>query len=302
VLIPDGLTQGDYLFEEEVNYNQKWVRLYKTEKKSIQKLLEILKKSEIGQKIISLAKKKSSLLKSRLDDLIKGGRVSLTDTTLVRKFSPLSPEKLYVSTKSKIYLDRSLNVIDALLDLSHELTHFASRDHFNPYKKSFSLKTFIVEMIEGKGGEVEAYLVECRVYKELFPKYFYKKSNCLKIYNQETGRFSRERGVIKFYQIGSHLRVFQKEIERLNVDSKDFPYLNSRPSYFISSSYGLPYPVAAVKEYLSIIKKVCQNDLKRLQFFQKNLNKHSTLRNDYEEKNKFNNIRDSILSRCQKYL
>ena len=294
--------RGEYLFEEEVNFNEKWVSLYKTEEQSIQKLIEILEKSEMGAKILLAARRKALVRKSKLTDLIKGGNVSLTDTTLVRKFSPQNPEKLFISTRAKIYIDRGLKVIDAIMDLAHELTHFALRSHFNPYKKSFALKSFIVEMIEGKGGEVEAYLVECRVYKELFPKYFYTKSNCLKIYNKRTGRFSRQKGVAKFYQIGGHFRGFRREVKNFNLRSKDFPHLSSRPSYFISSSYGLPYPVAAVKEFLSILRKVCQNDLKRLQFFQNKITRSPTFEDQYQGKNKLKNMKTFILSRCQKYL
>ena len=296
------LARGEYLFEDEINFNGKWVRLYKNEEQSIKKLIEVLEKSEMGSRILLAARRKALLRGSKLTDLIKGGSVSLTDTTLVRKFSPQNPEKLFISTRAKIYLDRGLKVVDAIMDLAHELTHFALRDTFNPYKKSFALKSFIVEMIEGKGGEVEAYLVECRVYKELFPKYFYRKSNCLKIYNRKTDRFSRKKGVAKFYRIGSHFRGFRREVQSFNLRSKDFPHLSSRPSYFISSSYGLPYPVAAVKEFLSIIRKVCQNDMKRLQFFQNKITRSPTFDDQYQGKNKLKNMKTFILSRCQKYL
>ena len=83
--------RGEYLFEEEVNFNEKWVSLYKTEEQSIQKLIEILERSEMGAKILLAARRKALLRKSKLTDLIKGGNVSLTDTTLVRKFSPQNP-------------------------------------------------------------------------------------------------------------------------------------------------------------------------------------------------------------------
>ena len=53
------------------------------------------------------------------------------------------------------------------------------------------LDKFIKSTIDGKGGEVEAYLVECQVAKELIYKQSIGQSNCYNIYNQAKGKFSR---------------------------------------------------------------------------------------------------------------
>ncbi|MBG09412.1 MAG: hypothetical protein CME68_11685 [Halobacteriovoraceae bacterium] len=296
-----GESREDYLFEKPIDYKQKWTRLYSTERESIKKLLSILKKSLTGRRIISLAQRKAAKNGRRLLDLIEGGRVSLTDTTLVRKFSPSSPEKIFLSTRSKIFLDRSLKVVDILLDLSHELTHYALRNQFNPYKKSFHLKKFVKEMIEGRGGEVEAYLIECRVYKELFPKLFNRGSSCRQIYNNERGYFSRKKSILKFYQVGKYMDEFRDELNSFELGVSDFPQISSRPSFFISSSYGLPYPLAAIREYSSILKRVCRNDLKRLQLLEKKFRANVRI-NKFNENKKYLSIKKLIRSRCQKKL
>jgi len=301
VLSFDGESREDYLFEKDIDYKKKWTRLYSKERESIQKLLKILKKSSTGRKIFALAQRKAFKNGNELIDLIEGGRVSLTDTTLVRKFSPASPEKIFLSTRSKIYLDRSLKVVDVLLDLSHELTHYALRDQFNPYKRTFHLKKFVKEMIEGKGGEVEAYLIECRVFKELFPRIFEKRSNCRKIYNKDLGYFSRKKSVLKFYQVGKYLEKFRDELNSFELAVSDFPQISGKPSFFISSSYGLPYPLAAIREYSSILKRVCRNDLKRLQLLEKKFSGKIRIDKLHENK-KYLTIKKSIHSRCQKKL
>ena len=298
-LISEG--REDYLFEKPVDYKKKWTRLYPTERESIKKLLSILKKSLTGRRIIALAQRKAAKSGRRLIDLIEGGRVSLTDTTLVRKFSPSSPEKIYLSTRSKIFLDRDLKVLDILLDLSHELTHYALRNKFNPYKKTFNLKKFVKEMIEGRGGEVEAYLIECRVYKELFPKLFDRSSGCSQIYNSELGHFSRKKSILRFYRVGKYMDEFRDELNSFELGVSDFPQISSKPSFFISSSYGLPYPLAAIREYSSILKRVCRNDLKRLQLLEKKFRAKVRL-NKFNENKKYLSIKKLIRSRCQKKL
>ncbi len=294
-------SRDDYLFENPIDYKEKWTRLYPTEKEAIKKLLSVLKKSSTGKRIISLAQRKAAKNGKRLIDLIEGGRVSLTDTTLVRKFSPSSPEKIYLSTRSRIYLDRNLKVLDILLDLSHELTHYALRDQFNPYKKTFQLKKFVKEMIEGRGGEVEAYLIECRVYKELFPKLFDRSSSCSQVYNNELDYFSRKKSIVKFYQVGRYIDEFRNALNSFELGVRDFPQISSKPSFFISSSYGLPYPLAAIKEYSSIIKRVCRNDLKRLHLLEKKF-RTKVMINKFNENKKYLSIRKLIRSRCQKKL
>ena len=296
-----GESREDYLFDRPVDYKKKWTRLYPTERQSIKKLLFILKKSSTGRRIIALAQRKAARNGKKLIDLIEGGKVSLTDTTLVRKFSPSNPEKIFLSTRSKIFLDRNLKILDILLDLSHELTHYALRNQFNPYKETFQLKRFVKEMIEGRGGEVEAYLIECRVYKELFPKLFNRSSSCRKIYNSKLGYFSRKKSILKFYQVGRYMDEFRDELNSFELGVSDFPQISSKPSFFISSSYGLPYPLAAIREYSSIIKRVCRNDLKRLQLFEKNFRKRVTI-NKFNENKKYLSIKRMIRSRCQKNL
>ena len=188
-----------------------------------------------------------------------------------------------------------MNVVDALLDLSHELTHFALR--INLTSTEILFKKFVKEMIEGK-GEVEA--TSDVEFLKSFSSSFEERSSCRKIYNKDKGYFSRK-SVSKFYQVGKYLRTFRDELNVFELAVSDFPQISGKPSFFISSSYGLPYPLAAIREYSSILKRVCRNDLRRLQLFKDRIeNRWSQTK--LAERKKFLLIKKSIHSRCQKKL
>jgi hypothetical protein len=141
------------------DYNRTWTKLAPFEKDSIKWLLMKLKTSETGRKLIGLAKTKARREGKSLLELIEGGEGSMTDTTLVRRFSPDEPNDVEYRVESQVFVNRDLMAKDALLDLAHELTHFVFREPFNPYGNTFSLNAFISNTIEGKGGEVDAFLM-----------------------------------------------------------------------------------------------------------------------------------------------
>jgi hypothetical protein len=159
----------------------------------------------------------------------------------------------------------------ALLDIAHELTHFAYRKDFNPYKEKFSLSRFIKSTVEGVGGEVEAYLIECRVMRELFPKRAKKNENCNKVFDKKSNSYSKKLGIMYFYRVGSFIDEFYRN--RLVGENSllKFPYLSSQDPLFISSAYGLPYPIASIREYQGIMRKVCTNDKRRIEILKKKL-------------------------------
>ena len=43
--------------------------------------------------------------------------------------------------------------------------------------------------------------------------------------------------------------------------------VSSQKENFVSSAYGIPYPVAAFEEYLTVLNKVCENDKRRLNYY-----------------------------------
>ncbi len=245
------------------NLNSKWIQLGQTPRQSLSKLVELLSESSTGKRIIALASQKAKSQGQSLGEVLLIGDSSLTDTTLVRRFIPTKPDEVSYESKSVVYLNRHLSVIDGLLDLAHELTHFNERQPFNPYRVNFTLKEFIASTVEGRGGEVEAYLSECQVLSELYPSQIRDRSNCSNVMDDH-GHLSKDKGIEHFYRIGGHMQQMQKDLGRYRIPASDFPRLSGDTPIFISSAYGLPYPIAAVKEYVSIMGKACENDRKRL--------------------------------------
>ncbi len=234
------------------------------ETEGIRFLIKLLLKSKTGKKLLYLAKEKSADQGETLLEVIKVGDGSLTDTTLVRRFSATNPNKVSYETKTKVFVNRHLSTMDAVLDLAHELTHFTYREPFNPYRQNFKLHEFIHSTVEGKGGEVDAYMIECKVKNELFPKQGGSSSNCGKVTDQNTGKLSKHLGTQHFYKVGRFVRKFKRDLSRFGVESQEFPHLSEDDSDFISSAYGKPYPVAAMEEYVLIMGKACQNDFRRI--------------------------------------
>jgi hypothetical protein len=270
------LTQSNFLFAEshmidvdqEINYNDPWYNKNKTEEENFKKILMAIAKSSSGKTIIQKATDKAAERGLTLIDVLASGDGSLTDTTLVRRFQASDPTNVAFETRSKVYINRHLKTLDAMLDLSHELTHFTYREAFNPYDHRFKLKDFIKTTVEGRGGEVDAYLVECKVLQELLPGEVGTRSNCTKVYDKKSGTLSKERGIEEFYKVGSHIRDFQKDLDKFSLDQNEIPKISGDDATFISSAWGLPYPVAAVKEYQNIMDRVCKNDQNRLGLLQ----------------------------------
>lgn len=258
-----------YLFVEGVfDPNERWSSFSKNDELNIKNLIQHLAKSSSGRSLLLTAKRKAAKQGQTLMDVIKAGSGSLTDTTLIRKFSPHNPEHITYETRSVVYVNRSLNQYDAILDLAHELTHFVYRGDFNPYEKDFSLSSFIKNTIEGTGGEVQAFVKECQVLKELFPSKYPDRYNCGKVMDPNTGLISYELAVKYFYQIGSFDDPFKRLLVKEGI-LEEFPELTAKEVSFVSSAYGVPYPVAAYKEYKAVMGKVCANDKKRLAYLSK---------------------------------
>jgi hypothetical protein len=247
------------------NNNASWMEFTSSKEQNVQKLISLLEQSSTGAKLIKEAAYKASRSGQVLTDVIKVGEGSLTDTTLVRKFSPHSPEHVIYESRSVVYINKNLNWDDALLDLAHELTHFVYREGFNPYSENFNAKDFIKGTIEGMGGEVQAFMTECKVLKELFSRNVQSRSHCYKI--EDSGVLSYKRAVDLFYHVGEYYESFGSQLQKRSI-AGEFSHLASKKINFISSAYGVPYPVAALMEYDLVVNKVCENDKKRLAYMQ----------------------------------
>ena len=248
--------------------NSRWIELYQSDDLNVRSLLDTLQKSATGRKLILKAKSKASQFGETLLDLIRPGSGSLTDTTLIRRFSVGEAHKITYEMKSKVFINKNLTRYDALLDLAHELTHFVYRKGFNPYELNFTLDQFIQNTIEGGGGEVQAFLTECKVLKELFPKRLKSHQNCYQIIDFDSGKLSFSKAVQKFYRVGPYYETFKNKLQKHKIEEL-FPQISKNKPSFVSSAYGMPYPMAAYQEYASVLKKVCDNDKKRLVYLMK---------------------------------
>jgi len=291
--------------DEEVNFNDPWFKKSKSDEENFKFLVRGLSKSSTGIKVLEKARLKAAEQGFTLFDVLATGDGSLTDTTLVRRFQASNPTNVMYETKSKVYLNRHLKTLDALLDFAHELTHYTYREPFNPYDSRFHLKDFIKSTVEGKGGEVDAFMVECKVLKELSPGEGFMRSSCPKILDTKLGQVSKELGVQEFYKVGSHFNDLKKDFQKFALKEDDLPLASSGDALFISSAWGLPYPVAAVKEYVNIMDRVCKNDKNRIALMQEKINRNPASTEASLDLNKntqdFRLMFEDFKSRCDKF-
>lgn len=281
-LIPMQICFANYLFsEEKFQSHKKWYQSQAKEEAHIKNLLRMLVKSEAGRDLVILANKKAKSQGDKLVDILKAGSGSLTDTTLIRKFSIHDPDDIEFESRSVVYINSDLTQYDAVLDLAHELTHFVYRSPFNPYKMNFTLSEFIKSTVEGNGGEAQAFITECQVQKELFPTESAKRQNCHKIKSIGQEGFSTEKAISHFYEVGRFYNKFESTLKKHGIRD-EFPKINSNDPTFVSSAYGIPYPVAAFEEYLTVLNKVCENDRKRMGYIKQSKSRTPASINEME--------------------
>ena len=252
------------IHRERPNYNAPWIKLASEPKEALLRLGSIMAQSPTGKKILAKAEEKSSRDGLNLSQVIFEGEKSYTDIMLVRKFSKHSPSSIQYKTRSRVFINRNLNIRDAVMDMAHELVHYAKREDFNPYRKDFNLQHFILSTIEGKGGEVDAYMVECQVFFELFSRSYPQQNNCRLIQDAQTQKIDRSKATALFYRLGAYYHPFMEKIKRHKVPSTLNRSISSQQNLLVSAAYDLPYPLAAVHEYENIMKKTCENERKRI--------------------------------------
>ena len=84
--------QGSDLIIGSVDYSKPWIKLGKNSDKSKMMLLRILSNSSSGKKIMIEASHKAASTGKTLSDILIVGNGSITDTTLIRRFSKSNPE------------------------------------------------------------------------------------------------------------------------------------------------------------------------------------------------------------------
>ena len=286
--------------EREINFNDQWYDKKLSDEENFKKLIQGLNKVPTGKKVIEKATAKAFDQGHTLFDVIALGDGSLTDTTLIRRFQASNPAHVVYESRSKVYLSKHLKILDALLDFAHELTHYTYREPFNPYDAKFKLKDFIKSTVEGRGGEVDAFMVECKVLKELLPGEGAYRSSCQKVLDQSTGHVSKDLGIAEFYKVGRHYEDLKKDYDRYSQLERDLPYMSKSDAPFISSAWGLPYPVAAVKEYSNIMDKVCKNDKNRLVLMEQKVGR-APANSATEDGRVYQSMFEDYKLRCEKF-
>lgn len=279
-----------------------WIKHSTVEEQSLRRLFSLLDESFTGKQLIQEAKAKANRWGKTLFDVVRVGDSSLTDTTIYRRFDRDNALEVIHESTSVVYISRNLSTYHAVLDLAHELSHFIYREEFNPYISHFSLSQFIKQTIDGKGGEVDAYLVECQVNSELFVNLEKERSGCYDVWDTKLQTFSREMTSERFYQLGPYFRSFKSELSKksknlVNMDQV-FPHINKLPVKFYSSAHSVPYPVASLYEFQTIVGAACRNDQKRLKYIQSGLRKPGSALSE----SLYKNLADSFNKRCQDYL
>ncbi len=277
-----GIVEKNIHIEGEMKNSESWSRFSSSEEINLKKMFEILQRSKTGADLLAKAQSKASETGLTLLDVIKPGTSSLTDTTLVRKFNPHSPEYVVYETRSIVYINKYLRWDDALLDLAHELTHYIYRENFNPYGEKFNPSDFVKGTIEGQGGEVQAFLTECKVLGELFSSQYQSRSQCNRI-KGEDGKLSFKKAVSLFYNLGDFHSNFRKSVAKRGLQDLE-DRINPDKINFVSSAYGVPYPIAALMEYDLVINKVCENDKKRLAYMRQDQTRSPASENDQYSK------------------
>ncbi len=248
-----------------------WAKYSQDPETNIARLLSILNRSPRARKVIQLASRKAAKSGKRLIEIVHPGEGSLTDTTLTRHFDRSNPLSIHYSSSAKIYLNQNHQFEDALLDLIHELSHYAYKLDFNPYAPNFNAENFIRSTIEAPGGELNAFLVECQVSQELFARKRVSHKLCGDLMEIQDPAAKRQYALKAFYQMGDHFKLFHQYLSDNRME-EDFPLVSKAPSLLISSAYGLPYPLAAIQEYEGILQTVCRNDFKRLVLLKRSVN------------------------------
>ena len=88
------------------------------------------------------------------------------------------------------------------------------------------------------------------------------------------------------------------EIQDYQLKLNDFPHLSKGQALFISSAWGLPYPVAAFKEYVTIMGRACENDLKRLSLLKNRLTRSPA---SFSESKTYQKMHSDFSGRCQQF-
>ena len=164
-----------------------------------------------------------------------------------------------------IYLKKSQSETELLLDLAHELVHAGTRPSFDPYDPTLSLGKYIFAAIEGKGGEVDAVMSECKIGLEISKIQGVSVPRCQNYWpipgSSSLGIINRDIVRQDFYRVG---KWFAEVSTALGGEMSLFPLLSEESPKLYSSTGHAPYPFALMQKFEEITETACRNSKVRM--------------------------------------
>lgn len=224
---------------------------------SVRELIAVLETVPSGMRAVEQARARDPAF---LQSIVPAGN-SVTESTLSRSYS-LEDGKENFELRNVVYLQKDMSLADAVVDLAHELTHYAHKEFQNPYEEGFERKSFVRAGIEGPGGELDAFAEECEVAWELSARYagFPEHSLC-RNYKDKDGRFKREEARKDYYAVGAWAKSD-------SARELGYPELSERAPVFRSSYTRSSYPEALSKEFFQTKESACSNNRRKFLLIQ----------------------------------
>lgn len=226
--------------------------------------MELLARTQTGKRILTRAMafwnetSQSGILKH-----LAYGPVSRTDAVLTRHYNPESGEEVRERFVTVI-LKKDQSLIDAAMDLGHELVHATTPPSWDPYDPSLTAGKYMFAALEANGGEVDAVFAECEIAADFKRDLDIRTSRCDRYLTLAApdNRLTVDRAKIQgdFYRVGkweSYVRT------RLGKEKSTFPLLSRKDPELYSATGGAPYPVSLMREYEELNRVACENVRKR---------------------------------------
>ncbi len=232
---------------------------------TVAEVLKNLASTPTGSQIVSSANAVALGMGANLLQIVVPGNFSATSTNFIFRFNPQNPVETLTELQVTVILDKNVPLDEATWHLAHELTHFVRQDLANPYDLNNPISAIedIVETIEGKGGEVDAFIVGCRVFDELTGG-LVQHPICSEMTDGD-GEIDREEVVKRYYRVGPYYQDFVRELDARGVSPTALPHLSDEASFFNSQGSQFPYPIAIFMGYLHEMRQVCATHNRRLQ-------------------------------------
>ena len=228
----------------------------------LESLLFKIEGTEHGRKLLKELREKDPHFIHK----IKLSHISHTETVFSRAYS-LDGRQEVLQVEKFIQLKSSMPFLELLYDFVHELVHFTYQVPQNPYDFSLSMEEFIHKGISGKGGELEAFKMECLISWELETKEEIPTHRLCARYRKGKNNFLAALAEKDFYALGSYY-------EELSHFKEKLLFLSPVSVRFRSSLKTTPYPIFFMREYINLRKQVCMNNRKKEQL----LTSHSSNR------------------------